>query len=148
MTPQQLETLPCTVKLSDSGLADITFTLPQDQISGFICLLSSLVIMFRNLRWKTKIDIDSIHAREALKTPDRNERLLAFETAVCERYMKYVSNGCDAREAFSCTLSSVQDDFEFAKWDHVRNILTKNKLLKKTGYYKDYRTLQKKRDSL
>ena len=137
MTLQQLETLPCEVINCNQGLATISITLPSDQINGFVALLTSLAVLFRGLGWKTKTNIEAIHERENLKSADRNERLLAFESVVCESFQEYLKKGNTPREALSLTVSSVHTQYEFSSYDIVKNCLSKNKLLKKTGFYKN-----------
>lgn len=136
MSPSQIENLPCQIVSCSDGLATITFTMPENQIDGFVALLSSLSILFRGLGWKTKTNIEAIHQREKLAQPERESRLLAFEKSVCDTFIDYVSKSSNPREALSLTVSAVGYVYEFSSYEIVKNLLTKNKLLKKTGFYK------------
>lgn len=135
----QLENLPCKVDVEQSGLASVTFTLPEEQVTGFVAVLTSLSTLFRGVAWKTKTNNDSIHRRNLASLPERLNRIGEFEMCCEETFLSYLKNGDSPRECLSLTVSAVSSKFEFASYDIIKNVLTKKRLLKKTGYYKDIR---------
>lgn len=139
MTINQIQNLPCRVDVDDSGLATISFTIPEEQASGFVALLTSLSVLFRGVHWKMKTNVSSIHRRQLEKLPEHLTRLAEFECCVEETFISYFKAGNTPRECLSLTASAVSKRFEFASYDIIKNVLTKKRLLKKTGYYKDIR---------
>lgn len=137
MNVHQLETIPCNIVSSSDGLATVTFTIPEEHINGFVAMLNSLATLFRGLGWKTKTNIDAIHQREDRRAPGREQRIQQFETSCVETFQSYIKKGDTPREAFSLTVSAIKYIYEFSSYEIVRNVLTKHKLLKKTGYYKN-----------
>ncbi len=131
-----IENLPSTVSFCENGFATITITLPEEHVNGFVALLTSLASLFRGLCWKQKTNIEGIHARNKLKEEEKKQVLQAFEDDVCRTFKDYTKTSSNCREAVSLTASSIIQKYEFSSYDIVRNCLTKNKLLKKTGYYK------------
>jgi hypothetical protein len=140
MTINQIESLPCSVQVN-SGLATITFTMPEENVNAFVALLSSLANLFRGLCWKTKTNIDAIHERINTTLEEREQRLKDYETCVADTFKTFLLNGISPKEALSRTIISVKEPYPFASYDNVKSCLTKNKLLKKTGFYKSRHTI-------
>lgn len=131
----QLEKIPCEVKHITGGLCSVTFTMPENQINAFVLMLTSLSNLFRGLGWRAKTNLDAIHERNQLKEPQRQARLELYEKETCAMYKEYINKGNTPRESLSLTVSQISNRFEFSSYDIVKTCLTKNKLLKNTGFY-------------
>lgn len=130
-----IETIPAEIHSQNNGNASVTFFLPEEHINAFILLLNSLESLFRGIAWKQKTDIDAIHARTDSQIAKVNERNEEYKNAVCRLFVEFVTAGNTPREALSLTVSQIYEDYSFSNYEIVRNCLTKNKLLKKTGFY-------------
>ena len=131
-----IENIPCQILSSNNGYSTISFTLPDVNVNAFVLLLTSLSSLFRGLGWKTKTNLDAIHERTAASKPFNDQRLLDYENAVVKTFADFIKKGEEPRAALSLTVSAVITQFEFSSFDNVKKCLTKNKLLKKTGFYK------------
>lgn len=136
MLINQIENIPCQVVPAGHGLATITFTLPEESINAFVALLTSLAGLFRGLGWKSKTNIDCIHERIEQKKPVVEALRLEYENAVISVYSDFLRKGETPRCALSLTASKIIEQYKFSSFDQVKNCLTKNKMLKKTGFYK------------
>lgn len=136
MLLNQIESIPCQVSCTGNGFATVTFTLPEENINGFVALLTSLASLFRGLGWKTKTNIDAIHARNKATESERNNRIQEFEDYVCLIFSDFAKTVNNPRECLSLTASRVHMKYDFSSYDIVKNCLSKNKLLKNTGFYK------------
>lgn len=141
MAPQysDLENIPCEVKYLSTGLCSVTFVMPEHQINGFVLMLSSLAGLFRGLGWKAKTNIDSIHQRNESKKIEHDKLIARFESDTVETFRALVESGVSPRESLSLTVSRIHCQYEFSSYEIVKNCLTKNKCLKKTGFYKEKR---------
>ncbi len=137
MNPYQVAmSIPCEVKHIDTENVAITFVLPAAHINSFVLMLQSMAELFRGLGWKAKTNRDGIHLRtkeNEAQIKDRNERYYKF---VCDTFTDQLAKSKNAREALSLTVSLAIIDYPFSSYDIVKNCLSKNKLLKNTGYYK------------
>jgi hypothetical protein len=136
MNLQTIQNLPCNIKHIDQHNCLVTFTLPIDHVNAFVAMLSGMAGLFRGLAWKAKTNIDAIHERNLQKQKDIDALIAAYELVVCEMFKNYVNAGEQPRTAFSLTVSNIKKDFINSSYDNVKRVLTKNKLLKKTGFYK------------
>lgn len=136
---QQFELMPCEVKYLSEGICSITFTLPEGQINAFVLMLTSLGSLFRNLGWKAKINIDSIHERNLIKEKESLNKIIQFENDVVALFKKLTLTSTSPREALSLTVSQIFEQYPFSSFDIVKLVLTRHKCLKKTGFYKPKR---------
>ncbi|MBT1071620.1 hypothetical protein [Pelotalea chapellei] len=128
--------LPCDVKMIESGLYSVTFIMPESQISPFVGILNSLTDLLQGLSWRVKTNIDGIHARNAVQQIKNDEILVEYEKHAVTVFQTLVNKGNSPRESLSMTVSKVHEKFPFSSFDSIKKILTKNKLLKNTGFYK------------
>jgi len=135
MQLQTLETIPCDIRPSLDGNCQVTFTIPETEINAFVMMLNGLSSLFKSLAWKQKTNIDAIHMRNEAKAAQIEAYQREYETAVCETYSEYFKREQNSRVAFSLTVSKIKNRFENSSYDNVKKCLTKNKLLKKTGFY-------------
>lgn len=133
----ELETVTSEIHSLNNGESAVTFYLPEEHIQAFVLLLNSLEGLFRGIAWKQKTDIDAIHARTRLQVAKVNERNKQYENDVCALFVDLIKQGNTPREALSLTASQIYETYEFSNYTIIKNCLTKNKLLKKTGFYSE-----------
>lgn len=133
---RQIETLPCDVRQVQEGLFSVTFTMPENQIKHFVAILNSLTGLFQNMNWKAKTNMDAIHIRNAAAQIEHDKILEQYEKYTLLTYQTFVDAGNSSREALSLTVSKVHERYAFSSYDNIKKCLTKNKLLKNTGFYK------------
>jgi len=135
MKLQQIESMICEVKSVENGMATITLCMPQEFVSGFVALLASLAGLFRGLGWKIKTNIDAIHQREQVRLQGAASRMAKFDESVMQSYGDFILKGYSPKDSIKLTVKAVSYVYEFSSYDIVKNILSKNKLLKNTGFY-------------
>ncbi len=135
MELQNIENLPCKVEYINNGFCSVTFNIEESELNGFVLMLNGLSGLFRSLKWKSKINIDVIHANNEKKKEKQNEDMKHFENDVCKMYSELFIREQNSRVAFSLTVSKIKNQYAFSSYDIVKNCLTKNKYLKKTGFY-------------
>jgi deoxyadenosine/deoxycytidine kinase len=135
MQIQQIENIPCNVSYINNGLCSITFQIPQSDLSSFVAILSGLSGLFRSCSYKAKINDEIIHERIEKKQPDIEKRNREFEADCCKMYCDYLKREQNPWLAFSLTVSKIKTMYDFSSYDIVKKCLTKNKYLKKTGFY-------------
>ena len=129
--------LPSTVKYVGNGVCDLTITLPEKQINNFLSFLESMGELIKGITWRAKNDIDSIHERIEQQRPEMEKNRKEFENAVCKTYQGFIDRGETPRAALSISVAYLKQRYEFSTFNDVNHILTHNKLLKKTGFYKN-----------
>lgn len=136
MNIQAIQNIPCEIKAVNADICSVTFTLPVTQINAFVLLMSSLTVMLRGLGWKVKTNNDLIHAKIKKDEPETVKFHQEYEEKVLTTYNDYINKGNTPRESLSLTVSYVAKLYPFSSFDIVKNCLSKNKMLKKTGFYK------------
>lgn len=131
-----IQNIPCSVDVVDDDLCNVTFTLPTSQIQAFIMMFSSITHLLRGIGWKVKTNDRLIEKRNKMKEAEILKFNQEFNSAVVTSFLSNMETCVSPREALSCTLSEINNRFEFASYDIIRNALIKNKLLKNTGFYK------------
>lgn len=128
--------IPHTVEIIDENTSSVTFILPSASIRAFIAVILSFADLFRAVEWKQKIHPHAIATRNDSRLENIDAHVEKYETAVISTYKEYLSQGNTPRESLSLTATKIGDHFAFSSFDMVKNCLSKNKLLKNTGYYK------------
>lgn len=136
MELQTIENTNCKVEYLSNGYCSATFYIEERQINQFVAMMNGLTSLFRTLTWKAKTNDDLIHKHIAEKKTDHEKVILAFENDVCRLFQEYSEREQNSRLALSLTVSKIKIQYDFSSYDIVKNCLTKNKLLKKTGFYK------------
>jgi hypothetical protein len=143
-----IESIPCEVKNVTADLVQVTFTLPACHINDFVMMLSSMTQLFRGLGWKAKTNRDGVLLRHAQREPEIAKRNEEYEKAVCDCFLKNIKRSETPREALSLTVSQIFQDYPFSSYDIVKNCLTRNKMLKKSGFYKARHNYEKNNDDI
>lgn len=128
--------IPHEVKTIDAETVALTFYLPAASLNAFIMMFSCFADLFRGVAWKAKTNPKTIQIRNEAKQADIEKMTERYNAAVIKIFMQYIDKGNTARQAMSLTVSEVHKEFPFSSFDQVKNCLSKNKLLKNTGYYK------------
>lgn len=136
MNPLQvIEQTPCNVKYLQHDMCQVTFTIHQQDIQAFQLMFSSFATLFKNLAWKAKTNIHVIHQRIQENQSRTQTFIEEYENSVCCSF-KDLCQENEPRVAFSLLVSSIKEDYPNSSYDQCKQILTKHKLLKKTGFYK------------
>jgi hypothetical protein len=131
----KIEQTPCDIMYLPNDMCKVTFTIHQQDIYAFQLMFTSLGVLFKNLAWKAKTNIDAIHHRLAANAPKVQTRIEEYEKFVCDTFTDFCGHHTP-REAFSLTVSAVKQEYDCSSYDQCKQILTKHKKLKKTGFYK------------
>jgi len=137
MNLQKLETIPCNIAAIGPGISNVTFTLPDEEVHSFVLMLTGLAGLFKSVSFKQKCDIDAVHMRIEQQKAEVEQYQQEYENAVCAMYAEFYKREQDSRLAFSLTVLKIKNKYPNSSYDIVKNCLTKNKLLKKTGFYKN-----------
>lgn len=135
----EINNIPCDFRHLDDNQCAVTFTLPADIIPAFVALMQSLASLFTGLAWKQKTNLEQVRQRIKASEPERMQYKQDYENKVCAIFNDYVEKGENPRTALSLTASAMHPEYPNSCFDTVKNCLTKNKLLKKTGFYKQKR---------
>lgn len=128
--------IPHSVEVIDEETTSVTFVLPSCAAKGFIMMFMSFADLFRSVDWKQRMHPRGIQLRNEKKKPEIEEMAQRYENAVITTFKTYCDNGNTPRESLSLTVSKVHEHFPFSSYDMVKTCLSKNKMLKKTGFYK------------
>lgn len=135
MSISTIQNIPCKFENIDNNLCNVTFTMPVQYLNAFVLMLQSLSTLLKGVGWQAKCEIESNRSRSPERQAEIAQFQEHFESACCEMFTKYLNGGSSSREAFSLTVSMIKKDFPFSSYDIVKKCLTKNKLIKKTGFY-------------
>lgn len=135
----EINNIPCEFKHLNNNQCAITFTLDSNIIPAFVALMQSLASLFTGLAWKQKTNLEQVRQRIKESEPERESYRQEYENTVCAIFNNYIEKGENPRVSLSLTISSVHSQYPNSSYDNVKNCLTKNKLLKKTGFYKQKR---------
>lgn len=136
MQLQSIDQIPCKVEYLDCGDCAVTFNISEKDVIGFVTMLNGLTGLFRSLNWKAKTNIDSIRSRLYVQKTEQEKLVICFENDACRMYTDFFEREQNSRLALSLTVSKIKNQYDFSSYDIIKNCLTKNKLLKKTGFYK------------
>lgn len=136
MNIAKMNQIPCNVEVLNDAYSIVSFTIPTDCIRSFVLMFESLSSLMKNVQWKIKTDDKLIHSRNEKKQQAIDDRVNEYNSRTIETFKTYLNQGVDAREAFSLTVSAMGKQYAFSSYDNIKNVLTKNKLLKNTGFYK------------
>lgn len=136
MQLQTIQNIPCEVNPINEEFCTLTFTLPTQYINDFMMVFSSLSNLMHGIRWKIKTNEKLIKERIAKKKPEIDAINERYENDLCLLYQKHFETEQNPRVALSLTVSEINKTYPFSCYDICKKLLTKNKLLKKTGFYK------------
>lgn len=131
----EIQNIPTDVQILNDAYAIVSFTIPTDAIRPFMFMFQSLSGLMQNVAWKVKTNESLIHSRNEKQKSAIEERQVDYEKAVIETYKNYINQGNTPRESLSMTTSALNNHYSFSSYDNVKKMLTKNKLLKNTGFY-------------
>lgn len=136
--------IPHEVKVIDEETTSVTFILPSCAVKGFVMMFMCFADLFRSVDWKQRTHPKGIQLRNDKKRPEIEETIQRYENAVLSTFKTYCENGNTPRESLSLTVSKVSEHFPYSSYDMVKNCLSKNKMLKKTGFYKSRHKYEEK----
>lgn len=131
-----LENLPCEYSYINDKTCKITFTLNPEILPAFVLIMQSMTGLFRGLVWRGKTNIDAIHERVNESAPVIEAKRNIYDRKTCAYFNQYIEDGKNPKESLSLTVEKLKKEYGYASYDNVKYCLSKNKLLKKTGFYK------------
>lgn len=113
----------------------ITVDITEQQLASFRELSESITRLFSQLKWGEHVSIENVHARIAQNQSAVDAHFVNYERDVCDTFIDLLESGNSPRESLSLTVSEMADNYPQSSYDNVKKILTKNKLIKNTGFY-------------
>ena len=130
-------TLAHHVEPLGAGYVALTVEMPQENVESMLLFISSMADLCRSLNTKTRNS--GVQARIAQTTPAREQHALQFANDTIAAFDGFIERNTPPREALSLTVSLIHQQYPSSSYDIVKQILTKSKRLKKTGFYKKER---------
>lgn len=131
-----LDEVPFEVKPMKDGMCCLTFMVSADYVQSFALFLSSMTGLMGRIAWKYKSNPELSLQRMESQRDLMDNYVQEYTDYVVEYFQRCVSGGEPPRTAMSLTVSAAVERFPQSTYDKVKQILTKAKLLKNTGFYK------------
>ena len=132
----RISSIPYEVKPVDKETVALTLVMPIANVNAIVMMLSCFYDLFKGLSWKAKTNPATLSARAKEIHAESRDITAEYENAVVKMYVQYIDKNNTPRESLSLTASKISETYDFSSFDMVKSCLTKNKLLKNTGFYK------------
>jgi hypothetical protein len=101
---------PCDVKYLPNNMCQVTFTIHQQEITMFQLIFETLSVVFKNLAWKAKTNIDAVHQRISDNQLKNDAIVFQYESEVVDMFKAQSQQTISPREAFSLTVSLIKQN--------------------------------------